>query len=60
MARVGRRFFATKEGIIGTGPADLRKGDRVWVFSGADAPFILCERVDDSPTTDPRDILGFP
>jgi hypothetical protein len=43
---------------MGIGPADLRKGDKVYVFSGGNVPFILRECVDGSTITDPRDISG--
>ncbi|KAI1818615.1 hypothetical protein GGS20DRAFT_195870 [Poronia punctata] len=37
----GRRFFRTKKGYIGTGPADTNVGDSVAVLLGSQVPFIL-------------------
>jgi hypothetical protein len=37
----GRRFFKTKKGYIGTGPADMKVGDSVAVLLGSRVPFIL-------------------
>lgn len=36
-----RRFFVTKKGYIGIGPACMQEGDRVCLLSGAIVPFIL-------------------
>ncbi|KAF9636440.1 Heterokaryon incompatibility [Lasiodiplodia theobromae] len=36
-----RRFFVTKKGYIGIGPACMQEGDKVCVLSGAIVPFIL-------------------
>ncbi|KAF2131218.1 hypothetical protein P153DRAFT_395600 [Dothidotthia symphoricarpi CBS 119687] len=40
-ASFGRRFFTTKKGYMGIGPADGRVGDKVYIFSGGKVPFIL-------------------
>ncbi|KAF4543274.1 Heterokaryon incompatibility protein [Lasiodiplodia theobromae] len=36
-----RRFFVTKNGYIGIGPACMQEGDKVCVLSGAIIPFII-------------------
>ncbi|KAI1461666.1 heterokaryon incompatibility protein-domain-containing protein [Annulohypoxylon moriforme] len=38
---VGRRFFITKRGFIGIGPACMRSGDLVAVILGVPVPFIV-------------------
>jgi hypothetical protein len=37
----GRKLFATKRGLAGLGPLDVREGDAVVVLYGACTPFIL-------------------
>lgn len=36
-----RRFFVTKKGYIGIGPACMQEGDKVCLLSGAIVPFVL-------------------
>jgi hypothetical protein len=38
-----RRFFITTKGYIGTGPRDTAAGDKVFIFSGSQVPFVLRE-----------------
>jgi hypothetical protein len=42
-ASSGRRFFRTRKGYIGTGPADTKVGDSVAVLGGSRVPFVLRE-----------------
>ena len=37
----GRRFFCTGRGRLGLGSLDVRVGDRVYVFEGAQVPFVF-------------------
>ena len=37
----GRKFFVTKDGYIGIGPADATEGDEVHVLAGGKVPFIM-------------------
>ncbi|PMD54939.1 uncharacterized protein K444DRAFT_617389 [Hyaloscypha bicolor E] len=37
------RFFITREGRLGFGPLDTRKGDLIVVLQGADVPFVVRE-----------------
>ena len=41
MACSGRRFFATKCGFLGIGPLETKAGDLVYVFKGAQVPFLF-------------------
>lgn len=36
-----RRPFRTNSGRLAIGPDHARKGDSVWIFPGADVPFVL-------------------
>lgn len=40
----GRRLFRTKTGFFGISNQALQKGDSVWIFAGADTPFVLRNR----------------
>jgi hypothetical protein len=40
-AATGRRFFITKRGRMGLGPADLQLGDRIVVFDGCSIPLVV-------------------
>lgn len=40
-ATISRRFFITRDGYMGLGPEDTRKGDHVFVLYGGSVPFIL-------------------
>jgi len=40
-ASVGRTFFITKQGFIGSGPRDTVAGDRVFIIHGCRVPLIL-------------------
>ena len=40
-ASAGRRLFATDRGYIGFGPAEMQKGDHVYILSGGKVPYIL-------------------
>ena len=40
-ASVDRRLFATDRGYIGLGPAEIQKGDHVYILSGGEIPYIL-------------------
>ena len=42
--REGKVVFATKEGQLGLGTKDLKVGDEVWVFPGAQTPYLLRPR----------------
>ena len=41
MASAGRRIFATERGYIVLGPAEMQKGDLVYILSGGKVPYIL-------------------
>ena len=40
-ACVGRRFFVTKKGYIGTRPPELQQGDEIYILAGGKVPFVL-------------------
>ena len=40
-ASYGRRFFNTHHGRVSIGPADVRNGDKICVFMGKGALFVL-------------------
>jgi hypothetical protein len=40
-----RRFFVTHKGYMGLGPRSMQPGDEVFIFSGADVPFVLRKSV---------------
>lgn len=37
-------LFLTRDGRIGVGPTNLKSGDKVWIFSGGNHPFLLRPR----------------
>ncbi|KAN0108649.1 Heterokaryon incompatibility protein (HET) domain containing protein [Hyaloscypha variabilis] len=37
----GRRFFITKKGYFGMGPAELSEGDQVYILAGGKVPLVL-------------------
>jgi hypothetical protein len=41
MSLVNRRFFVTKQGLLGLGPVETRVGDTIHVLFGGRYPFIL-------------------
>ena len=38
-----RKFFITKNGLIGMGPPSMAAGDEVYVLFGGNMPFILSD-----------------
>ena len=38
---IGRGFFKTAKGLIGTGPCGLQQGDEIYVLFGTSAPYVL-------------------
>lgn len=40
-AACGRRFFTTKSGYMGLGPASIAPGDSVFIVAGSRVPFVL-------------------
>ena len=40
-SREGRRMFRTKDGAIGLGPGDLKKGDEIVLIKGCRTPIVL-------------------
>ena len=40
-ANADRRLFATDRGYIGLGPAEMQKGDHVYILSGGNLPYLL-------------------
>jgi hypothetical protein len=40
-ACIGRRFFVTKKGYFGIGPAELEEGDEIYIIAGGKHPFVL-------------------
>ena len=41
VAGAHRRIFATNRGYIGLGPAEMQKGDHVYILSGGKVPYLL-------------------
>jgi hypothetical protein len=48
---VGRSFFISDKGYIGTRSPDAQRGDVIFVIYGCDVPFILRKHEDQSPVT---------
>ena len=40
----GRRFFITRKGYMGIGPAEMEVGNHVYIFMGGTMPFVLRDR----------------
>lgn len=47
-----QRIFKTREGFLGLGHLDTKKGDEVWILSGGRVPFILAAHKDRVGLTD--------
>ncbi|MCJ1378901.1 hypothetical protein MMC17_002000 [Xylographa soralifera] len=50
-ACIGRRFFVTKKGYFGIGPAELEKGDEIYILAGGKHPFALRPSLEPEPDT---------
>ncbi|MCJ1436819.1 hypothetical protein MMC27_006201 [Xylographa pallens] len=50
-ACLGRRFFVTKKGYFGIGPAELEEGDEVYILAGGKHPFALRPSLGLQPNT---------
>jgi hypothetical protein len=47
----GRRFFVTKKGYFGIGPAELEVGDDIYILAGGRAPLVLRPLPESQPNT---------
>jgi hypothetical protein len=47
----GRRFFITKKGYFGMGPAQLAEGDQVYILAGGKVPLVLRPVLESQPNT---------
>jgi hypothetical protein len=47
----GRRFFVTKKGYFGIGPAELEEGDEIYILAGGKLPFVLRPLPESQPDT---------
>ncbi|MCJ1287260.1 hypothetical protein MMC26_006608 [Xylographa opegraphella] len=47
----GRRFFITKKGYFGIGPAELEEGDEIYILAGGKHPFALRPSLGPQPDT---------
>ena len=50
-ACIGRRFFVTKKGYFGIGPAELEEGDEIYILAGGKHPFALRPSFGTQPDT---------
>jgi hypothetical protein len=50
-ACIGRRFFVTKKGYFGIGPAELEEGDEIYIIAGGNHPFALRPSSESRPDT---------
>jgi hypothetical protein len=50
-ACTGRRFFVTKKGYFGIGPAELEEGDEIYILAGGKHPFALRPSSESRPDT---------
>ena len=51
LACLGRSFFFTKKGYFGTGPAELKEGDEIYILAGGKLPLVLRPFSDAPPYT---------
>lgn len=47
----GRRFFVTKKGYFGIGPAELEEGDEIYILAGGKVPLVLRPLPESQPNT---------
>ncbi|KAE9378296.1 hypothetical protein N431DRAFT_435446 [Stipitochalara longipes BDJ] len=47
----GRRFFVTKKGYFGIGPAELAEGDQIYILAGGKVPLVLRPLSESQPNT---------
>jgi hypothetical protein len=50
-ACLGRRFFVTKKGYFGVGPAELEEGDEIYILAGGKVPLVLRPLPESQPNT---------
>jgi hypothetical protein len=50
-ACLGRRFFVSKKGYFGVGPAELEEGDEIYILAGGSVPFVLRPSPESQPNT---------
>lgn len=50
VAAMERRMFKTKKGSLGVGPATVRPGDLIWVFTSGNAAFVTRKVDSEGPT----------
>jgi hypothetical protein len=50
-ASLGRRFFVTKKGYFGVGPAELEEGDEIYILAGGKVPLVLRPLPESQPNT---------
>ncbi|KAH8745951.1 heterokaryon incompatibility protein-domain-containing protein [Hyaloscypha finlandica] len=50
-ACLGRRFFVTKKGYFGIGPAELEEGDEIYILAGGKFPLVLRPSPESQPNT---------
>jgi hypothetical protein len=50
-ACLGRRFFITKKGYFGIGPAELEEGDEIYILAGGKVPLVLRPSPESQPNT---------
>ncbi|KAH7075909.1 heterokaryon incompatibility protein-domain-containing protein [Paraphoma chrysanthemicola] len=51
-------FFITKTGYIGIGPPQTRSGDKVWIFSGGNVPFVMRSTDEDKEGCPQLELVG--
>ncbi|KAH7090241.1 heterokaryon incompatibility protein-domain-containing protein [Paraphoma chrysanthemicola] len=53
-----QNFFITKTGYIGIGPPQTKSGDKVWIFSGGNVPFVMRSTDEDNEACPQMRLVG--